>query len=238
MKGFDMKLLKKTGFQGSRSVWLGCAAAAWLCLAAAPAFAAEAVETQPANVLPWISDVVKMNDAGVPPDLLANYVKNSPARSSLSADDIIYLKNHGVSTPIITAMIEHGAMAPSAYVAQAPQPAPVYAQPQPQMVYQQPAADQQPVTVYNDYGDYSYPQYDYPYYPYYYGYNYPTWYFPYYYTYGFAGRVGFRGGFRGNFGRIGRAGFPGVGFHGGGIGGFHGIASAHVGGIGHEGGRR
>jgi hypothetical protein len=122
-----------------------------LCLASGVAFAAQTIDAQapPPTVLPWVSDVVKMNDAGIAPDVIANYVKNTPAHSSLGADDIIYLRDHGISPPLITAMIEHGAVGQSVQTVPiaAPPPAPVYAQAPPPQDYQPPAAyDQQPLS--------------------------------------------------------------------------------------------
>lgn len=213
-----MKHLDKMGVQGSRNIWLAGLAAAGLCLAGHPALAAQDANSQAPAVLPWVSDVVKMNDAGVPPDLLANYIKNSPARSSLNADDIIYLRNHNISSGIITAMIEHGASAPATSAPQtAPAPAPVYAQAPPPQTYQQPPvtyADQQPADVYYNY-NYSYPDY---------GYSYPywNWYYPSYPVFFFPGRVGFNH----RFGFDHRPVFAG-GVRGFGGSSFHGFASSH-----------
>lgn len=191
-----MKTVIKRGLPGFGFARLGGVAALSLLLAGGAAFAAEVVETQSynQNVLPWISEVVKMNDAGVPQDVVANYIKNTSARSTLSADDIIYLHQHNVPTPLVTAMIEHGAAAPSvAPPASVPMPAtpaptPVYAYPSTATYAQTPpdyGSDQtQPVVNYNYYGSsgygngypyYYYSYWNYPYYPYYY---YPVYYFP------------------------------------------------------------
>jgi hypothetical protein len=220
-----MKLMAKMGYQGSRNMLLGCAFAACLCLAGSPLFADEAQGTPP-NVLPWISDVVKMSDAGIPPDVIANYIKNTSAHSTLSADDIIYLRDHKIPSNLITAMIEHGSVAQTEYAAQAappPQappayaPAPAYAQSPPPQYYQPPVTyvDQQPATVYYNY---SYPDYGYNYgYPYYW-YSSPLWYLPYgygfgpRYRYGFGPRFGFSRGF------VGTRSFGGATFHAGAIG--------------------
>jgi hypothetical protein len=208
---------------------LGGVAAVSLCLASGVAFAAETVDTQapPSTVMPWVSDVVKMNDAGIAQDVIANYVKNTPAHSTLGADDIIYLRDHGISPPLITAMIEHGAVGQSAQPV--PTPPTAYAQ-APSQDYQPPVnyVQQPPTTVYYNY---SYPNYAYTT-PYYYSY-YPVWYYPYGYWYG--GRFCFRGGFVGH--SFGHVGFVG-GFHGGGFqsgGGFHG---GFGGGMGGHGGHR
>ncbi|HXC99235.1 MAG TPA: hypothetical protein VN048_07830 [Verrucomicrobiae bacterium] len=231
-----MKVSVKTGRQGFRWVRLGSVAAVSLCLASGAVFAAQTTDVQapPPTVMPWVSDVVKMNDAGIAPDVIANYVRNTDARSTLSADDIIYLRDHGISTGLITTMIQHGAVAPSAPAAQTvplpatPAPAPAYAQ-YPSYT-QSPAPDysayqQQPDVNYNYY---SYPNYGYntPYYWNYYYPYYPVWYYP--YGFGFRNRFCFRPGF-------GHVGFVG-GFHGGTV---HAFSSVHFsGGMGGHGGRR
>ncbi len=218
-----MKLVAKMGYQGFRNAWLGCAFVACLCLAGSPSFA-DAPQGTPPNVLPWISDVVKMSDAGIPPEVVANYIKNTTAHSTLSADDIIYLRDHKISPAIITAMIEHGAVGQQENAVPPPQappayaPAPAYAQATPPQYYQPPVTyvQQQPATVY-----YSYPDYGYAYpYPYYYAYS-PVWYLPYGYGFGFGRHYGFNRGF------AGARGFGGAGFRGG--TGFHGGAIGHAG---------
>jgi hypothetical protein len=209
-----MKTVIKRGLPGFRIARLGSIAAVSLCLAGGAAFAAEVVDAQMSspnpNVLPWISEVVKMNDAGVPQDVIANYVKNTSARSTLSADDIIYLHTRNVPTPIVTAMIEHGAAVPAAApvasvpMPTTPAPTPVYGYPSTATYAQTPPDDgsdqTQPVVNYNYYGSsgygYNYPYYS-SYYPYYY---YPVWW---YYPYGrYCYRPGFgycRTGFNNGF---------------------------------------
>jgi hypothetical protein len=224
-----MKLLAKMGYQGYRFMPPSCAFAVCLCLAGSPSFADEPQGATP-NVLPWIADVVKMSDAGIPPDVIANYIKNTSAHSTLSADDIIYLRDHKIPSALITDMIEPVAVSQQEYAAPAAPPpqappvyaqAPAYAQSPPAQYYQPPVTyiDQQPAAVYY----YSYPDYGYAY-PYYW-YS-PAWYLP--YGYGYGRHYGFGYGF--NRGFAGGRNFGGTGFHGGGA--FHGGA------IGHGGGRR
>jgi hypothetical protein len=214
-----MKEMVKTGRQGFRCARLGWIAAVSFCLASGATLAAQTADSQAPPVLPWVSDVVKMNDAGIAPDVIANYVKNTAARSTLTADDIIYLRDHGISPTLITAMIEHGAVSQTAQAAPMPAaaPAPVYAQAPPQDYQSPDYAQQPPTTVYYNYNtspDYGYSApYTYTYWNSYYPY-YPVWYLP--YGYCFPGRIGFRGGFGGrSFGHVGfGGGFHGSGFHG------------------------
>ena len=156
------------------------------------------------TVLPWIDEVVKLNAAGVPPDVIKNYITNSTSRSTLTADDIIYLRNSNVSSDLITAMITHGATA-STMVASTPVPAPAPQNYQPQP-YQPPVAySDQTVTPDYDYyppSSYAY-NYSYPaYYPYY-----PIYWYP--YTTFFVGHRDFRGDRfrRSNFGTVARRNF-------------------------------
>ncbi len=166
--------------------------AAWLGLVC-PAGAGVDVTYQTASSdskLPWIEDVAKMSAANVPPEVIKSYVNNSKARSTLRADDIIYLRDRGVSSDIISLMIEHGAATTMAAYTQAapptqtaPPPAAVY----PASNYSQPVAyaDQAPA-------DYAY---SYPYAPYNYSYGYG---FGYYYplSYWYPTTTFFVSGFR------------------------------------------
>lgn len=129
--------------------------------------------------LPWINAIVKMNAAGISPQLIKNYINNSGSRSTLTADDIIYLQGNGVPSDVITAMIEHGsAIASAAAQNQSLLPPPNYAYQQaaqPPVTYQ----DQTPAPDYYD----QYPSQ----YPYSYGYGYNYRYYPAYPYYGFYG---------------------------------------------------
>jgi hypothetical protein len=222
-----MKGIVKTGRQGFRCARLGCIAAVSLCLASGVALSAQTSDDQspPPSVMPWVSDVVKMNDAGIAPDVIVNYVRNTDARSSLTADDIIYLRDHSISSSLITTMIQHGAVATSAAAAQPvpmpPTPAPAYAQ-YPAVAPDDSAYQPQPAVNYNYY---TYPNYGYsaPYWNYYYPY-YPVWYYP--FGFGFRNRFCFRPGFGArSFVHVGFS----SGFHGGTV---HGFSSVHGGGMG------
>jgi hypothetical protein len=52
-------------------------------------------------------DVIQMSDAGVTPDVLTSYIQNSPSSFNLTTDDIIYLKDIGVSGAIVSSMLAH-----------------------------------------------------------------------------------------------------------------------------------
>lgn len=51
-----------------------------------------------------VQEVVAMNQAGVDPQLMANYVSSSGVAQPISVDDVIYLHQQGVPTPVIQAM--------------------------------------------------------------------------------------------------------------------------------------
>jgi hypothetical protein len=239
-----MKLLIAEIGDLSRTLPMALVASAFLASAAGSALFAQTINplNTPAPAtsalspgsaqLPWIADVTKMADAGVAPDVMETYVKNTPSYSTLSVDDILYLKSHGIEDKVITAMIQHGANGQQAAVTAGP--APQYAPP-PQYYAAAPAQSYYPPA---DYGRdqssvYVIPQYYPNYYnPYpYYSYSYPIfWDF----GFGFGGRRFFRGFDHDRFGRGGfHGGFGGPGFHGGfGGAGFHGGFTGHPGGGG------
>ena len=204
-----------------------------------------------------INEVVALAQSGVDQNIVMSFIKTSPGPFQPSADEIIKLRDAGVSSDVITAMMQRGAelrdqavasaaQAQQSYYAQSPttytqptQAAPVQAQSWPPQyvdpTYYPSTYYSAPSTVTYIGGSYGYP-YNY-YYPFSYNYYRPyyrpsySYYHPYSYPrVGFNFRVGapFRGGFHGNIG----GGFHG-GVHGG--GGFHGGGGSHGGG-GHGGG--
>jgi hypothetical protein len=192
-----------------------------------------------------IDEVVALSQSGVDQSVVMSFINTSPGPFQPSADEIIRLRDAGVSSQVITTMMQRGAALreqAQSYAAAAPaqnyQQAPVtYAQPaQAQVAVTPPYVDP---TYYPSYysqpassvvyigGSYGYPSYGYD------PYCYPSSY--YYYPrvgFGFSPRFNFRfgapfpfggggfhvGGFGGGFHG---GGFGGGGFHGGG-GGFHG----------------
>lgn len=175
-----------------------------------------------------VPDVLKLSDAKVSEDTIVSFVQNSSRNyGALSAAEIVYLHDQGVSERVVSAMLEKrkqwseaGATAPAQTAAvasapqyqQAPAPAPAtHVQPAPpSTVYVVPST---PTSV------------DYGYYPYYgdYGCGFP----------GLSFSFGYYGGYRGGY-------YHGSGYHGGGHhsgGGYHGSGGSHGGG-GHAGGGR
>src|SRR5579859_600019 len=54
-----------------------------------------------------ITEVIKLTKAGVGDDVVLAYVKNVRIPFRLKADNILQLKDSGVSMPVITAMLNH-----------------------------------------------------------------------------------------------------------------------------------
>jgi hypothetical protein len=75
-----------------------------------------------------VDEVLKLNKASLGDDAIVAFIKNKNANYDLSSDDIVLLKNQGVSSAILTAMLSSGSGAqpvPLPNSAPAPAPAPV-----------------------------------------------------------------------------------------------------------------
>jgi hypothetical protein len=144
-----------------------------------------------------VSQVMQLNQAKVGDDTIIAYVRNTNTGYSLDANQIIFLRQQGVSEAVITAMLNQ----PRSGVASAPQPAPA-AQPPAAVassggstamynstIAAQPTATVAPTVTYVQTVPtyYSYP-YSYPYY------------YPYSYGYGWYPGVSIGFGFRGGWG--------------------------------------
>ncbi len=103
----------------------------------------ESVAAAPANVSPGTAEVIKLASSGVTEDVVLAFVTNSQYRYNLSAQDVVYLKDLGVSSEVVTAMINHDAALP-AEVAVAAQPPPP--PPQPSQAVEAPLTPQETVT--------------------------------------------------------------------------------------------
>jgi hypothetical protein len=88
----------------------------WLCFEGASSGHAQ---TSPANLSPGLQEVVKLTKAHMTDDVILAYIRNSAATYNLSADDILYLNNQGVSQAVLSALLQ----AKPAAGAPAPQPA-------------------------------------------------------------------------------------------------------------------
>jgi hypothetical protein len=59
------------------------------------------------NVSPAAADVLRLAESGVGDDVVLAYIQNAQAMFNLGADDVLYLRNLGVSSVVITAMLNH-----------------------------------------------------------------------------------------------------------------------------------
>lgn len=66
-----------------------------------------AILPQNLKLSPALSEIIKLAQAGVSEEVILAYVTNSARLFSLSADQIVYLNDLGVSTPVITALLHH-----------------------------------------------------------------------------------------------------------------------------------
>jgi len=81
----------------------------------------------PADIVPGspLADVVKMIQAGVAADTINSYIVNSQSAFNLDADKIVFLKDEGVPSDLVNAMMERDKALYAATVTPAPAPTPV-----------------------------------------------------------------------------------------------------------------
>lgn len=83
------------------SPWLAVLGAA-IMLLDAPAVRAQAPGS---NITPAAAEVVRLSQSGTSDEVILAYVQNSPAPFNLSADNILYLKDLGLSSQVIAGML-------------------------------------------------------------------------------------------------------------------------------------
>jgi hypothetical protein len=179
-----------------------------------------------------VSQVLELEQAKIGDSTVIAYIRNSGTSYNLNAEQIVFLRQQGVSDGVITAMLTQPRMADSVANIQPPEPAPqpvpvttAPATPDPTVI-SQPSVTYVQTTPAYDYSTYYYP---YPNYSYY---GWPfcwTW-------FGGAWHWGWRGGWAGWHGGGGWHGTWGGGWHGGSVGGWHGGWGGHSGGGWHGGG--
>ena len=203
------------------------------------ATAQPAAASQPAPQLSYgVPQVLQLVQAKISDGVIVNYIQNSGTIYSLKADEIVYLKQQGVSDNVLNAMLNQrsrltGSTEPASTTA-SPTAASVQtyapAAPAPAVIYVQQTAPSSTVYVIPDtqtylYDTYYYSGYPYYSYPYYGGYNYgwPAVSLSFgwggYYGGGYHGGGGIYGGgggFRGGGGGIRGGGGGGGGIRGGG----------------------
>ena len=110
--------------------------------APSPSPAVSSSATIPANLSPAAAEVVKLARSGVSEDVVTAYARNSKAPFNLSADQVVSLKDAGISSSVLAAMLQHDAnlrppadlAAPTMVTVQSSPPQPVAAA-QPQGAY-------------------------------------------------------------------------------------------------------
>jgi hypothetical protein len=83
------------------------AAAAQLPTAPEPAAPAAPAVTPPAavNISPAAAEVLRLSESGVGEEVVLAYVKNSQTAFSLTSEDVLYLRDVGLSSAVLTAML-------------------------------------------------------------------------------------------------------------------------------------
>jgi hypothetical protein len=62
----------------------------------------------PADLSPGLADVIKLTQSNVGDEVVVNYIKNSPNAVKPTADEILYLKDLGVSEEVISTLMLNG----------------------------------------------------------------------------------------------------------------------------------
>src|SRR5437764_9238323 len=87
--------------------------------------AAPATSSGAANLSAAAAEVIRLSGSGVGEDVVLAYVQNSQAPFSLSVDDVLYLKDVGLSSAVISGMLNRDAALRNQPQAAPPSPAPV-----------------------------------------------------------------------------------------------------------------
>jgi hypothetical protein len=76
------------------------------------------------NLSPAVTEVIRLSSGGVGDDVVLAYIQNSQSPFNLTADDVLYLKDVGLSSTNITAMLNRDAVLRNSQTATTTQPAP------------------------------------------------------------------------------------------------------------------
>jgi len=83
---------------------LACVAIGWMCWSATNFCQAQTQPANPSGLSPDLQEVVKLSQEQMTDDVITNYIKNSGKTYTLTTDDLIYLKDQGVSQGVISAL--------------------------------------------------------------------------------------------------------------------------------------
>jgi hypothetical protein len=91
--------------------------AALVALAALPfstAYCQTTAAPAPAPAIsPAASEIIRLAQSGTSDEVMLGYIQNSQTPYNLTADDVVYLKDVGLSSAVITAMLNHDKAAPN-----------------------------------------------------------------------------------------------------------------------------
>jgi hypothetical protein len=76
---------------------------------AGPALKISGAAPVPVNISPATAEVIRLAESGVGDDVVLAYIQNSQAMFNLGADGVLYLRDVGLSSVVITAMLTHDA---------------------------------------------------------------------------------------------------------------------------------
>jgi len=193
-------------------------------VAAQDSLSGSAAQTASPQLSYGVSEIVQLSKANVSEGTIVSYIQNAGSSYGLDANQIVYLKQQGVSDAVINTMLDQHPQA-----APAPQPTYVVSAPattvvaQPAVTYVQPAPVYVPSSTVYVIPDTQAYRHNTGYYNSYCGYS-PC-YSPYTcYSGGFpvvSFSVGFGGGYRGGYSHAGWGGGYHGGFHSGYHGGWH-----------------
>lgn len=116
--------------------------------AQAPAGAEPAPAVAVPQVSPPAAEVVKLASSGVGDEVVLAYIRNSQAIFDLNADQLLYLKDVGLSPQVITSMLDHDNAIKSQTQPTAPPPQEQPTAPAPQPQYAPQAPQPAPATQY------------------------------------------------------------------------------------------
>src|SRR5437867_1043444 len=72
-----------------------------------PSSEAQAQVQAPVDLSPGAAEVIRLAESGAGDDVVLAYIRNSGAPFSLSADHVLYLKDLGLSSEVLSAMLNH-----------------------------------------------------------------------------------------------------------------------------------
>ena len=132
-----MKSKELVNMRAALKVALAGMTLGWMCWSAGVSCNAQ---TAPANLSPALQEVLKLTKAQMGDEVIVSYINNSGTAFHLTADEMVYLKDQGVSQPVMAALLQAKAAVPAPQAAPAvmanPAPAPA-AQYAPAVVAQQ-----------------------------------------------------------------------------------------------------